>query len=140
MQIKLRFCYRSFSYSIWQELNCAGQKIREGMRCNKTLHTFSSGVPAGARTPNLLIRSQTLYPIELMAHTAFQQQLYYIDLIRVCKVFFSKLVNLFFQFTPSSLHPGPCDLRSAKKRPLPFRSPEDGGLLIAMIFVHIELS
>ena len=27
-----------------------------------------SGTPVGSRTPNLLIRSQTLYPIELRVH------------------------------------------------------------------------
>ena len=29
------------------------------------------GAPAGARTPNLLIRSQTLYPIELRARILY---------------------------------------------------------------------
>ncbi len=30
---------------------------------------LSTGTPEGTRTPNLLIRSQTLYPIELRAHS-----------------------------------------------------------------------
>ena len=30
----------------------------------------TSGTPEGTRTPNLLIRSQTLYPIELRVHRA----------------------------------------------------------------------
>ena len=30
--------------------------------------TSKSGTPEGTRTPNLLIRSQTLYPIELRVH------------------------------------------------------------------------
>ncbi len=30
---------------------------------------FSFGTPGGARTPNNLIRSQGLYPIELRVHT-----------------------------------------------------------------------
>ena len=29
---------------------------------------FSDGVPKRSRTPNLLVRSQTLYPIELWVH------------------------------------------------------------------------
>src|SRR5262249_38755333 len=32
-----------------------------------------SGVPGGIRTPNLLIRSQKLYPVELQAHFAKSQ-------------------------------------------------------------------
>ena len=32
------------------------------------LRYFRNGVPGETRTPNLLIRSQTLYPIELRAH------------------------------------------------------------------------
>lgn len=32
--------------------------------------TGFSGTPEGIRTPDLLVRSQTLYPAELLAHTA----------------------------------------------------------------------
>ena len=31
------------------------------------IHGVRSGVPGGIRTPNLLIRSQKLYPVELQA-------------------------------------------------------------------------
>ena len=34
------------------------------------LPVFKTGAPERSRTPNLLIRSQTLYPIELRAHNA----------------------------------------------------------------------
>ena len=34
---------------------------------------FFSGTPEGTRTPDLLIRSQSLYPTELLAHTHFSQ-------------------------------------------------------------------
>jgi hypothetical protein len=38
-------------------------------RCSTKLSHFPKyGVPGETRTPNLLIRSQTLYPIELRAH------------------------------------------------------------------------
>ena len=37
-------------------------------RCATKLRYFPNGVPGETRTPNLLIRSQTLYPIELRAH------------------------------------------------------------------------
>ena len=30
------------------------------------------GAPEGTRTPDLLIRSQTLYPAELLAHNCFE--------------------------------------------------------------------
>ena len=36
-------------------------------RCATKLRYFPNGVPGETRTPNLLIRSQTLYPIELRA-------------------------------------------------------------------------
>jgi hypothetical protein len=35
------------------------------------LETSGSGVPGGIRTPDLLIRSQTLYPAELRAHIGY---------------------------------------------------------------------
>ena len=46
------------------------QKNRPTNQNEKTLQPFElqgfeSGTPEGTRTPNLLIRSQTLYPIEL---------------------------------------------------------------------------
>ena len=34
-----------------------------------------NGAPVGTRTPNLLIRSQTLYPIELRVHTDWAEVL-----------------------------------------------------------------
>ena len=34
---------------------------------------FFFGTPEGTRTPDLLIRSQSLYPTELLAHTHFSQ-------------------------------------------------------------------
>ena len=40
-----------------------------GRRC-ATASIKTNGAPAGTRTPNLLIRSQVLYPIELRARTA----------------------------------------------------------------------
>jgi hypothetical protein len=40
-------------------------------KCSTKLSYFPSyGAPERSRTPNLLIRSQTLYPIELRAHGA----------------------------------------------------------------------
>ena len=35
------------------------------------------GAPGGTRTPDLLVRSQSLYPAELRAHTHCLKQLYY---------------------------------------------------------------
>ena len=34
------------------------------------------GAPVGIRTPNLLIRSQVLYPVELRAHNASLQRIF----------------------------------------------------------------
>src|SRR5699024_10636453 len=38
-------------------------------KCSTKLSYFPKSAPERSRTPNLLIRSQTLYPIELRAHT-----------------------------------------------------------------------
>jgi hypothetical protein len=38
---------------------------------NSALSNSEKCVPGGIRTPNLLIRSQKLYPVELQAHGAF---------------------------------------------------------------------
>ena len=44
--------------------------LETGATIEKT--TVKSGTPEGTRTPNLLIRSQTLYPIELRVHCALR--------------------------------------------------------------------
>ena len=50
------------------------------------------GTPKGTRTPDLLVRSQSLYPTELSAHTAFLKRL---DMIAhsfpKCKYFSQKI-------------------------------------------------
>ncbi len=47
------------------------------------------GTPEGIRTPDLLVRSQTLYPAELLALvSAFVLYLYFPLLSRVCGNFF----------------------------------------------------
>jgi len=38
------------------------------------LRLLDAGTPVGIRTPNLLVRSQMLYPVELRAH--FKKQIY----------------------------------------------------------------
>ncbi len=49
------------------------------------------GTPEGIRTPDLLVRSQTLYPAELLALvSAFVLYLYFPLLSRVCGNFFMK--------------------------------------------------
>ena len=48
-------------------------------RSTKLSYFPNNGAPKRSRTPNLLIRSQTLYPIELWAH--FKQQKDYIIII-----------------------------------------------------------
>ena len=39
---------------------------------NKFIYKFYTGAPEKSRTPNLMIRSHTLYPIELQALLIFQ--------------------------------------------------------------------
>ena len=47
------------------------------------------GALQGTRTPDLLVRSQSLYPAELATHS-FIQLYYYITSILTCQVFFQK--------------------------------------------------
>ncbi len=49
-----------------------GLPIQLDSKTKKTIRwmVFLFGVPEGIRTPDLLIRSQTLYPAELQAHLA----------------------------------------------------------------------
>ena len=54
------------------------------------------GTPKGTRTPDLLIRSQSLYPTELSAHVAFLKRLDTISYIfKKSKYFFQKNQNFF---------------------------------------------
>ena len=46
----------------------------------KRLQIFTIGAPVGTRTLNLLIRSQTLYPIELRVHINTTIELYKTDM------------------------------------------------------------
>ena len=44
--------------------------------CSQRIRSYKNtrhGTPEGTRTPDLLIRSQSLYPTELLAHTHFSQ-------------------------------------------------------------------
>lgn len=52
---------------------------------------FSFGAPEETRTPDLLIRSQTLYPAELPAHMRFLNRKIYITILfRKKQDFFEK--------------------------------------------------
>ena len=61
---------------------------------------ISIGGPGGIRTPDLLVRSQTLYPAELRSHiyAVFQQQSYYNENGPDCQHFFIKR-RVFFVLT-----------------------------------------
>ena len=47
--------------------NLGNIKTMTRLRLNRIIRHFIGGVPGGIRTPNLLIRSQKLYPVELQA-------------------------------------------------------------------------
>ena len=55
------------------------------------------GTPEGTRTPDLLIRSQSLYPTELPAHMHFQVPRYNSISSSKMQVLFSKFFNFFSQ-------------------------------------------
>ncbi len=46
------------------------EKTAKSALFSRVLAVFLNGTPKGTRTPDLLIRSQSLYPTELSAHSA----------------------------------------------------------------------
>ena len=64
----------------------------------------SCGALQGIRTPDLLVRSQTLYPTELAAHTTplLECIIYVIIVEHGCQPFFSSRI-IFFAFSSNSL-------------------------------------
>ena len=63
-----------------------GKKIKDTKRC-----PLFFGTPEGTRTPDLLVRSQSLYPTELPAHIAFLERLSILSHnFRKCKCFLKK--------------------------------------------------
>ena len=50
---------------------------------------YKTGTPGGSRTPNLLVRSQALYPIELRVH--FKNICYYDAIFRQAKSLFQMI-------------------------------------------------
>ena len=57
------------------------------------------GTPKGTRTPDLLIRSQSLYPTELSAHVRCSTALKYNNTGSTkCQVLFSKYFKIFISF------------------------------------------
>ena len=77
------------------------QKIKKSRQSNDCL----LGAPGGTRTPDLLVRSQTLYPAELRAHIlliAVNSNSFYIIMrkYRFVNTFFSFIIS-FFNFVKS---------------------------------------
>ena len=65
--------------------------VIEPMNC----FNLSFGAPEETRTPDLLIRSQTLYPAELPAHVrSLERKIYNTILFKKKQVFFEKLIHL----------------------------------------------
>ena len=68
--------------------NSKNEKQKNGRQNGRFLKK-KTGAPGGSRTPNLLIRSQTLYPIELQAQV-FNKVIHDVLFGFDCKYFFSK--------------------------------------------------
>ena len=68
------------------------------------LHPDKNGAPSRNRTRNLLIRSQTLYPVELWAHfiTLYQRLLIISNTVQLCKPFFIFLSFFIWTHTDES--------------------------------------
>ncbi len=87
---------------------------------------LSSSTPVGIRTPNLLIRSQTLYPIELRAHPF----LFTAVAVRSVYGFFSRS-QAFFSFSSKKNEIGAPDTRPAGRaahRRYTYRAPVKAAL------------
>ena len=63
--------------TIRTSFNSAKNAKNKEKRRNLTFPAFLTGVPGGIRTRDLLVRSQTLYPAELRAHTFHFRMLNY---------------------------------------------------------------
>ena len=61
----------------------------------RTPEGVRSGTPEGTRTPDLLIRSQSLYPTELPAHVQSRLPVYINTAIRKCQALFFKILKNF---------------------------------------------
>ena len=65
---------------------------------NREVSGFLGGTPKGTRTPDLLIRSQSLYPTELSAHNASLNALRYNStVLRKMQVFFLTFFKIFLK-------------------------------------------
>ena len=63
--------------------------------CSQRIKSYKNtrhGTPEGTRTPDLLIRSQSLYPTELLAHVALDWDII-AHAFTKCKYFFQKTGN-----------------------------------------------
>ena len=69
-------------------------------------YSFNFGAPEGIRTPDLLIRSQALYPAELRAHIGFAclsgQHIDYTYFRPFCQGLFANFLTLFYFSSDSS--------------------------------------
>ncbi len=61
--------------------------------CGAQIAHRRCGAPEGTRTPDLLIRSQTLYPAELRAHNCLEQLYYYSARFGICQQDFQKFLS-----------------------------------------------
>ena len=73
-RIKLRLCDRNVAFSVWEGMNLIESERMQKKRCCEfelitPVKDKKNGTPIGIWTPSLLVRSQTLYPIELWVHT-----------------------------------------------------------------------
>ena len=59
----------------------------------------TSGTAEGIRTPDLLVRSQTLYPTELSAHASFET----VVILALFAVVVNIFINLFFTLCKPAL-------------------------------------
>ena len=90
---------KGFFYKLKKKLASEGlfDKNRKKLKIVSNLELFS-GVPWGIRTPDLLVRSQILYPAELMAHIALCDLYILTHISQFVKHIFENISNYFLYF------------------------------------------
>ena len=71
-------------------IDCSSPFLRKCKKADTQMGICFFGTPKGTRTPDLLVRSQSLYPTELSAHDALKVLIHTTTGSGFCQVLFSK--------------------------------------------------
>ena len=85
----------NFPYLVGTGCGRESEKWRKNKNPDTRMGIWIFGTPKGTRTPDLLIRSQSLYPTELSAHVHLRCQSIVTHLSQKSKYFFEKILKIF---------------------------------------------